>query len=167
MPIKPDDYPLDSKLRMQSKWKEYWSDQEFSSGKLYTEATIQVKDGLSAGKVSNIGLCRSRYEVVENNSYLTTKVMILGEQSVRKDGDLFGLAADFDNQRLYYHVNGKWMTGKPGSGDGIRLYKDTFYRVCASGYIMPGKGVRAKTEWDFAIKSNYFNEEILSGYSVM
>lgn len=167
MPIKPDDYPVHSKLRLQRERKEYWSDQEFSSGKLYTEAIIQVKDGLSAGKVSNIGLCQSRDDVVEDNNDVTTKVMILGEQSIRKDGDLFGLAADFDNQKLYYHVNGEWMTGKPGSGYGIQLHKDAFYRICASGQIRPGKGVRAKTDWDFEIKSNLFNKEILPGYRVM
>jgi hypothetical protein len=59
------------------------------------------------------------------------------------------------------------MTGKPGSGDGIKLNKNTYYRVCASGQIMPGKGVRAKTDWDFEIKSNLLNQEILPGYRVM
>jgi hypothetical protein len=167
MPIKPNDYPPESKLQIQSEWKDYWPEQEFSSGKLYTEATIQVKDGVSAGKVSNIGLCRSRDDVVEDNNDVTTKAMILGEQSIRQDGDLFGLAADLDNQRLYYHVNGEWMTGKPGSGDGIKLNKNTYYRVCASGQIRPGKGVRAKTDWDFEIKSNLLNQEILPGYRVM
>lgn len=35
-----------------------------------------------------------------------------------KDGDLIGIALDMDEQVLYWHLNGEWMTGRPGSGIG-------------------------------------------------
>jgi hypothetical protein len=35
-----------------------------------------------------------------------------------KDGDVIGIALDMDAQVLYWHLNGQWMTGRPGSGIG-------------------------------------------------
>lgn len=167
LPIKPSDYPNNTNIFMQSERLKYWSDREFSSGKLYTEMRLRVVDAFSANKSTNLGLCLSKIKGVirSGNSYLM--LMIQGEQSLRKDGDIFGIAADFDNQRIYYHVNGNWMTGKPGSGDGIKLEKDKFYRVCAYGSIKPGVDVRSRTDWEISNTNFQYSHNIPSGYVEM
>lgn len=165
--IRPSDYPENTKITIQSEWPDYWSDREFSSGKLYTEATVRLSDALSAHKSSNLGLCLSRTNGVVGSGNSVTNLMIQGEQSVRKDGDIFGIAVDFDNQRIYYHVNGNWMTGSPGSGDGIKLEKDKFYRICAYGMIKSGKGRQSRTEWEIGNATRKYSKNIPSEYIEM
>ncbi|MEW8050228.1 MAG: hypothetical protein AB2809_07610 [Candidatus Thiodiazotropha sp.] len=128
---------------------------------------LRVVDAFSASKSTNLGLCLSKTKGVihSGNSYLM--LMIQGEQSLRKDGDIFGIAADFDNQRIYYHVNGNWMTGKPGSGDGIKLEKDKFYRVCAYGSTKPSVDVRSRTDWEISNTNFQYSHNIPSGYVEM
>ncbi|MCU7850420.1 MAG: hypothetical protein KZQ89_21070 [Candidatus Thiodiazotropha sp. (ex Lucinoma kastoroae)] len=167
IPISPSDYHENSKMIIQTERERYWSDREFSSGKLYTEATVRITDALSAHKNSNIGLCLSRKNGVKDSSYSDTNLMIQGEQSVRKEGDVFGIAADFNIRRIYYHVNGNWITGKPGSGDGIRLERDKFYRICAYASINPGEGSRSRTEWEFSNGAIKYNQNIPSEFTVL
>lgn len=38
-----------------------------------------------------------------------------------RDGDVIGAALDLDEQVLYWHLNGEWKTGRPGSGIGEPL----------------------------------------------
>ncbi|MES9991039.1 MAG: hypothetical protein ABW098_03760 [Candidatus Thiodiazotropha sp.] len=146
LPIKPSDYPKNTKISMQSGQLLYWSDREFSSGKLYTEMRLRVINALYAPKRSNLGLCLSKTKGVVGSDKGSAKLMIQGEQSLRKDGDVFGIAADFDNQRIYYHVNGNWVTGKPGSGDGVKLEKDKFYRICATSSFRAIKEFRSSID---------------------
>jgi hypothetical protein len=53
-----------------------------------------------------------------------------------KSGDLIGIAADLDQGVIYWHVNGKWRTGKPSSGIGepiLDLGAEYFLAVTVQG----------------------------------
>jgi hypothetical protein len=54
-----------------------------------------------------------------------------GEASRYRDGDVFGLAADLDARKLYFHVNGVWKFGPPGN-IGIPLAAGKAYTAAAT-----------------------------------
>jgi hypothetical protein len=90
-------------------------------------------------------------------------------RSVITDGDIFGIAADFEQQRLYYHVNGAWGTGAPGSKNGMPLVQGKEYRAClwsagtVSGEVQRGVA-RSDTTWEVNFGERPFSEAIPSGY---
>lgn len=107
-----------------------WSDRAFSAGRGYFEATLRVTGSLAAHTHANVGLCEAREERIEHSAD-RARVLRHGEQRLYQDGDVFGLAADFERGRLYVRVNGRWLQGEPGSAGGIPLEKDKAYRACA------------------------------------
>lgn len=53
-----------------------------------------------------------------------------------KGGDLIGVAADLDDGVIYWHVNGMWHTGRPGSGLGapiLEMGTEHFLAVSVQG----------------------------------
>src|SRR5690606_33223427 len=107
-----------------------WSDRAFSAGRGYFEATLRVTGSLAAHTHAHVGLCEAREERIEHSAD-RARVLRHGEQRLYQDGDVFGLAADFERGRLYVRVNGRWLQGEPGSAGGIPLEKDKAYRACA------------------------------------
>jgi len=146
-----------------------WSDRAYSAGRVYYEGWMRVTGALAAHIHANIGLCLVRGNTIETSVPGGTTVIHHGEQKLYKDGDVFGIAADFEQQRLYYHVNGAWVTGVPGSGSGIPLEKGKEYRAClfaastTSSELQRG-GARSDTTWETNFGDRPFSKTIPSGY---
>jgi hypothetical protein len=146
-----------------------WSDRAYSAGKVYFEGRMRVTGALAAHTHANIGMCLARGKTIETSMPGGTMVIRHGEQKLYKDGDFFGIAADFEQQRLYYHVNGVWATGIPGSGNGIPLVERKEYRACllAAGTVSSEvqRGVaRSDTTWETNFGERPFSKTIPSGY---
>jgi hypothetical protein len=146
-----------------------WSDRIYSGGKIYYEGKMRVTGSLTAHTHANIGLCLARGETIEASLPGGALVIHHDEQKLYKDGDIFGIAADLDQQRLYYHVNGVWATGTPGSGNGIPLVEGKEYRAClfasgtASSKVQRGVA-RSDTTWEVNFGERPFSKTIPSGY---
>jgi len=146
-----------------------WSNRAYSAGKVYFEGRMRVTGALAGHTHANIGLCLARGKTIETSMPGGTMVIRHGEQKLYKDGDIFGIAADFEQQRLYYHVNGVWATGTPGSGNGIFLVEGKEYRACllSAGTVSSEvqRGVaRSDTTWEINFGEKPFSKTIPSGY---
>jgi hypothetical protein len=145
-----------------------WSDRAYSAGRVYYEGRMRVTGALAAHTHANLGLCLVRGNTIEQPPG-GTAIIRHGEQKLYKDGDVFGVAADFEQQRLYYHVNGKWVTGLPGSGNGISLEKGKEYRAClfaagtTSGDVKNGNA-RSDTTWEINFGDRPFSKAVPPGY---
>jgi hypothetical protein len=109
-------------------------------GKVYFELTLNLRPGgLYPG--TNVGMA----PMTEAASFLFTAgdgspedgvgLFQWGEASKYRNGDVFGLAADFDARKLYFHVNGDWKGMPPGS-QGVPLAAGKAYAAAAS--VSPG-----------------------------
>ncbi len=149
---------------------EAWTKRAYSAGKVYFEARIGVSGSLSAHRYANIGLCALHHGSIDTPMTAGGLVMAPGAEALYADGDLFGVAVDFDRQRLYYRVNGKWATGKPGSGNGIPLSAGKRYRVCAfasgssSADVARGRR-RSDTTWALNFGEALFAGALPAGYA--
>ena len=146
-----------------------WSNQAYSAGKVYFEGRMRVTGALAAHTHANIGVCLARGEGVESSTPGETMIIRHGEQKLYKDGDIVGIAADFEQQRLYCRVNGAWVTGAPGSGNGMPLAKGKEYRAClwsagtVSGEVKRGIA-RSDTTWEVNFGDQPFSQAIPPGY---
>lgn len=147
-----------------------WSDRAYSAGKVYYEGKMKVAGSLAAHTHSNIGLCLVRGNTVDVPSPGGSTVISHGEQKLYKEGDVFGIAADFDQHRLYFRVNGKWLSGQPGSGNGFRLEQGKEYRACvlAAGTVSSEvkQGIpRSDTTWEINFGETPFYSPIPAGFA--
>lgn len=155
---------------MSGAYTDAWSDHAFSAGKLYYEGKMKVTGSLSAHTHANIGLCLERDKGIDVPSMPGgTTVISHGEQRLYKEGDIFGIAADFDQNRLYFSVNGKWLSGTPGSGNGFPLEKGKQYRACVLaagttiGDVKRGEP-QSDTTWEVNFGEKPFQSPKPSGY---
>ncbi len=185
-PLKPG--PNDTRIRLQSAFTEAvngntlmrgisgaytdaWSDHAFSAGKLYYEGKMKVTGSLSAHTHANIGLCLDHDTGIDVPSMPGGSTVIShGEQKLYKDGDIFGIAADLDQHKLYFSVNGKWLSGTPESGNGYPLEKSKQYRACvlAAGTTtgdVKQRGIpQSDTTWEVNFGERAFKFAKPSGY---
>jgi hypothetical protein len=145
-----------------------WAEQTFSAGKGYFEGKARVVGSFSMHGYANIGMCPAVEHEVNTHFDKTVFAVASGEQSLYKDGDLFGVAADFDNQIAYFRVNGKWLNGAPGGGSGKRLQKGAEYRACVitSGTTIGGSndGKQSNTGWEVNFGDKPFAHPLPPGY---
>lgn len=145
-----------------------WSGRTHTAGKIYYEGRMRVTGSPTAHARVNIGLCPAHGDTIGARGHAL--VIKSGEQEQYKDGDLFGIAADFDQHWLYYHVNGVWVTGEPGSGNGIPLSKGGEYRVCRFAGGTKGNEVldgdpRSDTTWEINLGESSFGMPMPPGYA--
>lgn len=91
----------------------------FRAGKAYAEISFRGKEkGAYPDTWTNASVTspRSTYSV-STGAALFSFAGSFEKQQV-KDGDLIGIALDMDNRVLYWHRNGEWKTGRPGTGLG-------------------------------------------------
>lgn len=91
----------------------------FRAGKAYAEITFRGKHrGAHPDTWTNAAVTSQR--LVSSVSTGAASFSFAGTYTKNriKDGDLIGIALDMDEQVLYWHLNGQWMTGRPGSGVG-------------------------------------------------
>ena len=106
-------------------------------GKVYFELTLKARPGTLHPSV-DLGLAPA---AVRGNIFLYSAedaspqqgigVLGWGGASSYKDGDVFGIAADLDEGKLYFHVNGDWK-GKPPGSAGIPITAGRAYAAAAS-----------------------------------
>lgn len=150
-------------------YDEVWTDQIYSAGKAFFEGTMRVTGSLGAHSHANIGLCLATENAVSVSRSREIMALAINEQRLYKDGDVFGIAADFDNQIMYHHVNGKWQTGAPGSGSGKKLQKGVEYRACFLAAGSTSSGVargekQSDTTWEINFGSKPFTHPLPAGY---
>ena len=144
-----------------------WTERTFSAGKGYFEGKVRVVGSFSMHGYANIGICPAEDKGVNTEYTKMFLALAAGEQSIYKDGDLFGVAADFDNQLVYFRVNGKWLTDTHGS-TGKRMQKGMEYRACVitSGSTMGGSndGKQSNTGWEVNFGDKPFAHPLPPGY---
>jgi hypothetical protein len=91
----------------------------FRGGKAYAEITFRGKQkGANPDTWTNAAVTSKRaLSSVSTGAALFSFAGSFTKQQIH-DGDLIGFALDMDERVLYWHVNGNWMTGRPGSGIG-------------------------------------------------
>ncbi|MDD5059056.1 MAG: hypothetical protein PHQ60_14400 [Sideroxydans sp.] len=147
-----------------------WSDHAFSAGKLYYEGKMKVTGALAAHTHANIGLCLERGKGIDVPPMPGgTTVISHGEQKLYKDGDIFGIAADLDRGKLYFSVNGQWLSGTPDNGNGFPLENGKHYRACvlAAGTVTSEvkQGIpQSDTTWEVNFGERPFKSPKPSGY---
>jgi len=90
-------------------------------------------------------------------------VLDWGEVSKYRDGDVFGIAADFDAGKLYYRVNGEWMRGAPG-GEGIPFRAGRSYAAAVSVNGASDAGARECNGWTANFGATPFHSALPAGY---
>jgi len=92
----------------------------YTSGKVYAE--IMFSSDAPGGKPNT--WTNAAFTDMRGVSYISTgaaHVSFAGDRQKHRlrSGDLIGIAADLDVGVIYYHVNGAWRTGLPGSELGV------------------------------------------------
>ncbi|MFO1377668.1 MAG: hypothetical protein U1F14_11760 [Steroidobacteraceae bacterium] len=138
------------------------ADRSYSAGRVYFEGEMRVTGSVSAHDYSNIGVCLDRDSTRKSRHTLAIR---RGEQKLHTDGDVFGVAADFDNGRVYHRVNGRWINGAPGTAGGTPLERGKWYRACffTSG-TTAGSTPRSDTTWRANFGSHPFAYPAPAGY---
>lgn len=146
-----------------------WADHAYSAGKVYFEGTVRVSGSLGVDSFANIGLCLARDKTISSSPDSKTLAIRFSEEGRFQNGDVFGIAADLDRQRLYYRVNDIWLTGAPDSTGGVPLENGRSYRACLFAAGMspaenPGNGVHSNTGWEFNLGAQPFNMPLPTGF---
>ena len=103
----------------------------YNAGKWYFEVRINHGDRKNKpGTYTNVGLLKLS-EQVGLDSVLPQGDCWLAREDLKglKGEDVVGVAADLDNSFLYFMINGVWLSGKPGSGNGVPLEVNRDYRA--------------------------------------
>jgi len=132
----------------------------YSSGRYYFEAQGTTVGQLSFSGHANISL--SEKPKRDHFGFGGITLIKHGEQKLRSNKDIFGIAIDYDKGTLYHHINGEWMTGAPGENAGLKIKKNTQYSpiFVATGNKKGRKGVY----WDINLGRNGFVYEIPNGF---
>jgi len=152
-------------LWVTSNWA--WATRAYNAGKVYFEATLSVESGGAAQPPANVGIGelapRGGIDVFGHGS---TPAIANGEQRLYKDGDVFGIAIDYDVGMMYTRVNGEWITGPPdiGKGRSFRVGRERapFLRTAS---IDRGAGKRAAISWQANFGATPFRHPLPNGYS--
>lgn len=153
---------------MSGAYTEAYADRSYSASKVYFEGTMRVTGSLAGHGWANIGVCLARFRGIDTPGH-ETMAIAAGEQRLHADGEVFGIAADFDQHRMYRRVNGAWIGGAPGSSGGLPLENSKEYRACvfASGTTTGevGRGQpRSDTTWQVNFGARPFAQPIPPGY---
>jgi hypothetical protein len=107
----------------------------FRSGKAYAEITFQGKPGaVRPGTWTNAAVTTARSLSAVSSGAALFSFAGTYNKHLLKSGDVISIALDMDEQVLYWQLNGKWMTGRPGSGLGepmVPVNEEHFIAVSA------------------------------------
>lgn len=142
---------------------EAWSSRVLSSGKAYFEGTLSVAGGGYASSHANIGIGSATPEGALALGVPASSVPLIpsGHQRLYRDGDVFGVAVDFDAGLAYFRVNGGWVTGEPGSGKGERLVTGRTY---VAYFFATGGGRSGQVGWRANFGGSAFRHPPPKGY---
>jgi hypothetical protein len=149
-----------------------YSDRERSKGKWYVEFLLEVPRGARlATSWTDFGIIAPGGErSVESAGSSPLQIFALKSGPSRRvkaiDKDVFGMAIDFDAQRLYFHQNGVWLRGAPGEASpaaGDSLVAGRPYRV----FVASGSGSETagmSDAWTVNFGAKRFLYPIPTGY---
>lgn len=104
-----------------------------SVGKWYFEAKLRLRKGAERPhKRTNLGILSTqlnsqtlmqgpgRYpaKIYHNAAY---HILTWPQWQSVQDGDVFGIAIDLENNKLFVHKNGEWPRGSPDQGNGLKI----------------------------------------------
>lgn len=149
-------------------YTEAWASRAYTGGKVYFEATLQVEGGGPAQPHANVGVGEldSRGQLDHSFDALTPAIAH-GEQNVYRNGDVFGVAIDYDAGVMYVRVNGQWITGEPGTGRGkrFRVGRERAAYLYATGGGRGGGERRGAVAWTANFGANHFSQPLPKGYA--
>lgn len=144
-----------------------WASRSYSSGRIYFEGNMAVTGGLVSEPHANIGvaLAKSGGGMLDD-SLGNYAVIPHGQQKIYRNGDNFGLALDLDAGMAYLRINGDWVTGEPGSGNGRALKKGREYvPYFYASAIGSGAERLGQTSWVTNFGASSFRHPLPKGYS--
>lgn len=146
-----------------------YADRAYSAGKVYFEGAMRVNGSVAAHGRANIGLCLVLGSGIELFSPGNVDAIRPNEQRLHGDGDVFGIAVDFDRSRLYPRVNGVWTDGAPGSGGGLELESGKSYRACVQAFgiadsELPPGAAPSETTWQLNFGGRPFSNPVPAGF---
>jgi hypothetical protein len=146
-----------------------FADRAYSAGKVYFEGTMRVTGSVAAHGRANIGLCLIRGAGIDQFSPGNVEAIGSNEQRLHSDGDVFGMAVDFDHSRLFTRVNGVWTDGEPGSGGGLAFASEKAYRACFQAFgvtesELPQGTASSETTWQVNFGGRPFESPMPPGY---
>ncbi|MBK9447239.1 MAG: hypothetical protein IPO00_14865 [Betaproteobacteria bacterium] len=144
-----------------------WASRSYSSGRIYFEGNMAVTGGLVSEPHANIGvaLAKSGGGMLDDTQG-NYAVIPHGQQKIYRNGDNFGLALDLDAGMAYVRINGDWVTGAPGSGNGRALKKGREYvPYFYASAIGSGAERLGQTSWVTNFGASSFRHPLPKGYS--
>jgi hypothetical protein len=144
-----------------------WASRAYSSGRTYFEGYMTLIGGLVSEPHANVGLALARSNGgILDESQDGYAVIGHGQQKIHRNGDVFGLALDLDAGLVYVRVNGEWITGEPGSGNGRALKKGREYvPYFYASAIGSGDKRTGQTSWTANFGASAFRHPLPKGYS--
>jgi len=101
----------------------------YNAGKWYFETRINPDDNANnPGVYTNVGLEESAEESRSFHIMPSGNYWLKKNANTLQKGDVVGMAIDLDGNFLYFRINGQWLQGEPGSGNGIALKPNRDYR---------------------------------------
>lgn len=131
----------------------------FRKGKAYAEISFRAKQpGGVPDTWTNAAMTSARHMSSVSTGAALFSFAGSHTKGQVKDGDVVGVALDLDEYVLYWHLNGEWRTGRPGSGIGEPvLYPGEEYFIVVS--------VQSKAEgWRINFGASPFHFAAPSGY---
>ena len=143
-----------------------WANRGYSSGKVYFEGYMAVAGALTSEPHANVGLAQSRHGSNSGPNFSDGIAVIShGQQKLYKNGDVFGIAVDFDAGIMYIRMNGQWITGEPGSGNGRAIKKGREYvPYFFASAIGSGDNRLGETSWTVNFGGSAFKQPVPSGF---
>ncbi len=148
-------------------YTEAWASRAYSSGKVYFEAALSVEGGGSAKPHANVGVAELEPRGgMASSSSGQTPAIAHGEQSVYRHGDVFGVAVDYDAGLMHVRVNGQWITGEPGSGQGkrFRTGRERAAYLFATGGGRSGGDQQGSVSWQVNFGASPFRDRLPKGF---
>lgn len=153
--------------------------QVHSSGKWYFEAKLKRGRGIMDG-INTVGIestsIESKVLMADRSNYpyksnTTVGYFVVGWPTWPKieDGDVFGIAMDLDNHKLYAHRNGFWgFDAPPSSGNGQRIVPNRHYAATSllgrNFEKRPGNPTNDPNTWILNFGATPFQYPIPKGY---
>lgn len=143
-----------------------WASRAYSSGRVYFEGYMTVTGALVSEPHANVGVALARSGGLIDDSSNKYAVIAHGQQRLHQNGDVFGLALDLDAGMAYVRINGDWVTGEPGSGNGRKLKQGREYvPYFWASAVSSGEKRLGQTSWTANFGANAFRHSLPNGYT--
>jgi hypothetical protein len=143
-----------------------WASRAYTHGKVYFEAQAAVEGGPAASH-ANVGVGEVDPEGrLFDMAATVTSAVPYGRLHTYARGDVVGIAADYDAGLLYARINGRWITGEPGSRTGLPFRTGRERAAYALATDGKAEGERAASvSWQVNFGASSFRDPVPAGYT--